>query len=44
MSPNSPSSGLLALDAEALYAELRRGVAALMTSQTCLVGIVSGGQ
>jgi pyrimidine operon attenuation protein/uracil phosphoribosyltransferase len=38
------SPGQLALDAEALYAELRRGVAALMTPQTRLVGIVSGGQ
>ncbi|MDR0458819.1 MAG: bifunctional pyr operon transcriptional regulator/uracil phosphoribosyltransferase PyrR [Burkholderiaceae bacterium] len=36
--------GLLTLDAEALYAELRRGVAALMTPRTCLAGIVSGGQ
>ena len=34
----------LALDAEALYAELRRGVRALITPQTRLVGIVSGGQ
>jgi pyrimidine operon attenuation protein/uracil phosphoribosyltransferase len=44
MSQNSPSPGLLALDAEALYAELRRAVTALMTPRTCLVGIVSGGQ
>ena len=34
----------LALDADALYAELRRGVRALITPQTRLVGIVSGGQ
>ncbi len=34
----------LALDAEALYAELQRGVAPLMALQTRLVGIVSGGQ
>ena len=34
----------LALDAEALYAELQRGVRALITPQTRLVGIVSGGQ
>jgi len=44
MNKTHSSPGLLALDAEALYAELRRGVAALMTPQTCLVGIVSGGQ
>jgi pyrimidine operon attenuation protein/uracil phosphoribosyltransferase len=44
MNKPHPSPGLLALDAQALYAELRRGVAALMTPQTCLVGIVSGGQ
>lgn len=44
MSTTSSPPGLLALDAEALYAELRRGVAALMTPHTCLVGIVSGGQ
>ena len=34
----------LALDAEALYGELARGVRALITPQTRLVGIVSGGQ
>ena len=34
----------LALDAEALYAELLRGVRALITPQTRLVGSVSGGQ
>lgn len=34
---------LLALDAEALYAELRRGVQQIVTPQTQLVGITSGG-
>lgn len=34
----------LALDAEALYCELQRGVPPLMAAQTRLVGIVSGGQ
>jgi len=34
----------LALDAEALYAELLRGVRPLMVADTRLVGIVSGGQ
>jgi len=34
---------LLALDAEALYAELVRGVRQLATAQTHLVGIISGG-
>jgi len=34
----------LALDAEALYAELLRGVRPLLTADTRLVGIVSGGQ
>jgi pyrimidine operon attenuation protein/uracil phosphoribosyltransferase len=33
----------LALNAEALYCELRRGVQALVGSQTRLVGITSGG-
>ena len=33
----------LSLDAEALYAELRAGVAALLQPQTVLVGIWSGG-
>jgi pyrimidine operon attenuation protein/uracil phosphoribosyltransferase len=33
----------LSLDAEALYAQLREGVRALMTPQTQLVGIWSGG-
>ena len=34
----------LALDAEALYAELLRGVRPLLKPETRLVGIVSGGQ
>jgi pyrimidine operon attenuation protein/uracil phosphoribosyltransferase len=34
---------LLALDAEALYAELLRGVQQITTPQTHLVGIISGG-
>ncbi|MDR2154307.1 MAG: bifunctional pyr operon transcriptional regulator/uracil phosphoribosyltransferase PyrR [Burkholderiaceae bacterium] len=34
----------LALDAEALYAELLRGVRPLLTPDTRLVGVVSGGQ
>lgn len=34
----------LALDAEALYSELQRGVRPLLTPETRLVGIVSGGQ
>lgn len=34
----------LALDAEALYAELSRGVRRLLEAETQLVGIVSGGQ
>ena len=34
----------LALDAEALYGELQRGVRHLLTPETRLVGIVSGGQ
>ncbi|MFT4193722.1 bifunctional pyr operon transcriptional regulator/uracil phosphoribosyltransferase PyrR, partial [Ottowia sp.] len=34
----------LALDAEALYAELLRGVRPLLAAGTRLVGIVSGGQ
>lgn len=34
----------LALDAEALYLELQRGVRPLMTPETRLVGVVSGGQ
>ena len=35
---------LLALDAQALYAELLRGARPLLTPATRLVGIVSGGQ
>lgn len=38
----SPHTSLV-LDAEALYAELRRGVQALLQPQTQLVGIASGG-
>ena len=34
----------LALDAEALYGEMQRGVRPLLTPETRLVGIVSGGQ
>lgn len=34
----------LALDAQALYAELRQGVTPLIKADTRLVGIVSGGQ
>ena len=46
--PPSPSStphaaGTLALDAEALYAELLRGVRSLRTGRTHLAGIASGG-
>lgn len=41
MSPSAP--GALTLDAEALYAELLRGVRSLRTPQTLLVGITSGG-
>ncbi len=41
---NSTTGSTLALDAEALYAELRRGVRPLLESGTRLVGIVSGGQ
>ncbi len=37
------NTGSLALDAEALYLELRRGVQALLTSDTRLVGVTSGG-
>ena len=35
--------GSLSLDAESLYGELRQGVRALLTPQTRLVGILSGG-
>lgn len=37
------NTGTLSLDAEALYAELRRGIAPLLRPQTRLVGIASGG-
>lgn len=37
------AQGTLALDAEALYAELLRGVRALRSGQTQLAGIASGG-
>jgi len=37
------NTGSLALDAEALYIELRRGVQALLTTNTRLVGVTSGG-
>lgn len=37
------NTGSLALDAEALYLELRRGVQALLTPNTRLVGVTSGG-
>jgi pyrimidine operon attenuation protein / uracil phosphoribosyltransferase len=35
--------GTLSLDAEALYAELRRGITPLLRPETRLVGIASGG-
>ena len=35
--------GTLSLDAEALYAELSKGVRTLLTSETRLVGVTSGG-
>jgi pyrimidine operon attenuation protein/uracil phosphoribosyltransferase len=37
------NTGTLSLDAQALYAELRRGLAPQITAQTRLVGIASGG-
>ena len=37
------NTGSLALDAEALYLELRRGVQALRTTNPRLVGVTSGG-
>ena len=37
------SQGNLTLDAESLYAELLQGVRRLLTAQTRLVGITSGG-
>lgn len=36
-------TGSLSLDAEGLYAELKQGVRSLLTPQTHLVGIISGG-
>ena len=39
----SPAMSQLALDAEALYGELKRGVARLLDDDTLLVGIWSGG-
>ncbi len=41
---SSTHGSALALDAEALYAELLRAVRPLLTADTRLVGIVSGGQ
>ena len=41
---SSTTGSTLALDAEALYGELQRGVRPLLTPETRLVGIVSGGQ
>ncbi|MCB0874463.1 MAG: bifunctional pyr operon transcriptional regulator/uracil phosphoribosyltransferase PyrR [Thermoleophilia bacterium] len=41
--PSVATVGALALDAEALYGELREGVAPLLAMGTHLVGIVSGG-
>ena len=43
MSDSSPTVGALFLDAEALYSELLRGLRALCTPQTRLVGVTSGG-
>ncbi|GAB1385843.1 bifunctional pyr operon transcriptional regulator/uracil phosphoribosyltransferase PyrR [Melaminivora sp.] len=42
-SPTHAAAGHLLLDAEALYAELLRGVRALLTPGTRLAGITSGG-
>ena len=36
-------SGSLALDAESLYVELKNGVRSLLTAESHLVGIISGG-
>ncbi|GKS74852.1 bifunctional pyr operon transcriptional regulator/uracil phosphoribosyltransferase PyrR [Acidovorax sp. SUPP950] len=41
--PSPPTPGTLALDAEALYRELLRGVRSLRTAHTQLAGIASGG-
>ncbi|MEQ1536698.1 MAG: bifunctional pyr operon transcriptional regulator/uracil phosphoribosyltransferase PyrR [Burkholderiaceae bacterium] len=43
MSPNSPATGTLMLDAEALYKELLRYVQQTVVPTTQLVGITSGG-
>ena len=43
MSPNSPTTGTLMLDAEALYKELLRYVQQTITATTQLVGVTSGG-
>lgn len=43
MTTTPGQAGPLALDAETLYQELLRGVRALVTPQTRLVGIASGG-
>ncbi|MEY3782766.1 MAG: hypothetical protein RIS97_944 [Pseudomonadota bacterium] len=43
MSPHSPATGTLMLDAEALYKELLRYVQQSITPTTQLVGITSGG-
>jgi pyrimidine operon attenuation protein/uracil phosphoribosyltransferase len=37
------NTGTLSLDAEALYAQMLRGITALMQSNTQLVGVASGG-
>ena len=37
------NTGTLSLDAEALYTQLRRGIAPLLQPNTRLVGIASGG-
>jgi pyrimidine operon attenuation protein / uracil phosphoribosyltransferase len=42
-SRDAPPAGALFLDAEALYRELQRGVQQLLTPQSRLVGITSGG-
>ena len=41
--PAASAGGVLLLDAEALYAELARGVRALLAPGTRLAGITSGG-
>ncbi len=43
-SPSTPAAaGALVLDAEALYADLLRGVRSLLSPETRLVGVASGG-